>query len=385
MTLLQQLNYFSLLIPLFLLALLLAILILARYRKLSNYMAWFTAAIFFAVVLQVLQTILVPDDLYQWAAVACLLFFISIICTTHAVYLRLHIKTNWLRIFGIIVLSELCIAYFSLVQQSIEARVSLVALTSILICVHRPHAFIQSKPVYFLERLLKLSFYAMIFSILVRAIYLIIYFHSDQLWLQNQQFIWAMSQFLVLFFTVLLITIFISCSITDTMRRLNKERNLDPLTNTLNRRALHEQLTKFHDVELTDQHIILLCDIDYFKKINDQYGHDVGDMALKHISKILSKFSRTHDTLARIGGEEFQLILYDLPQQIAINRAKQICLYIAEHPLQYKDLSIQMTISIGISSFNHVDNYQAALQQADLLLYQAKKMGRNNVQWKLKD
>lgn len=382
---LQQFNYFSLLIPLFLFALTLAILILAKYRKLSNYLAWFTAAIFFTVILQALQTVLIPHDLYQWATLACLLFFISIACTTNAVYLRLNIKTNWLRIISIIFLSEICIAYFSLLQQNLTARVGLVGITAILLCLHRPHAFILSKPHYFLERLLKLSFYAIIFSILIRAIYLLTYFYTQELWLDNQQFIWAMSQFLILFFSVLLITIFISCSITDTMRRLNKERNLDPLTNTLNRRALHEQLIKLHDLELTHQHVILLCDIDHFKKINDQYGHHVGDLALKHISQILSKFSRTHDTLARIGGEEFQLILTNLPQQVAINRAEQICIYIANHPLQYQERSIPMTISIGISCFNTAENYQTALQQADLLLYQAKKFGRNNAQWKLKN
>lgn len=124
-----------------------------------------------------------------------------------------------------------------------------------------------------------------------------------------------------------------------------------------------------------------MADLDYFKKINDQYGHHLGDLALQHVSRILQNSMRRQDKVSRIGGEEFVIILENLAQQEAYAIAERIRHSIAYTPILYQGQSIHLSISIGMSFFTQAQQVDAALLDADQLLYDAKKMGRNQVQY----
>lgn len=160
--------------------------------------------------------------------------------------------------------------------------------------------------------------------------------------------------------------------------------NTDPLTGTANRRAffgrMDEEIKRMRRNEANLS--ILLIDIDYFKKINDTYGHDFGDQVIIEVAKIMQSCLRETDLLARLGGEEYGIFLPDTPPEGAYWVAERIRTKIAQHNFSPKDTSpIGCTVSIGIAdgiSDEAVDSTQL-YKTADTRLYIAKNTGRNQV------
>lgn len=376
----SPLNYFSFLIPLFLLLVTCILLFWGYYKKLVAYMMWLNLGIINIALVQLIQTIIAPSDIYNYVIFSAFFFFCSIACITHAIYLRLGIQTRWTVVISSIFMAEILLSYFAFYRPSIDARLAIVATTSIVIGLNHISALYPLRSSQLLDRLLKLNLYSVLFVIGLRAVYLIV-LYDQRLWIEQRDLIWASTQFLMLFFIMSMVAIFISCSVNDTLKRLHRERNLDPLTGLLNRRALDERLSGFTYRKSRYQHAILLCDIDYFKQVNDQYGHAIGDLALQHVAQLISQHLRKYDEVARIGGEEFQVLLLDVPRQTALCVAERIRLAIQNTPLMIHAQPLHLSISIGVSYFHSLEDYPTALEDADLLLYQAKKFGRNNIQW----
>jgi diguanylate cyclase (GGDEF)-like protein len=127
---------------------------------------------------------------------------------------------------------------------------------------------------------------------------------------------------------------------------------------------------------------LALVDIDFFKKFNDTYGHQVGDLVLKHLSKILSSSLRETDLVARYGGEEFVIILSNITDESPITVLELIRKRIEETPLIHESLNenLKVTSSIGYAVFpTDTDNKIELIKMADEALYDAKKTGRNRV------
>jgi len=129
---------------------------------------------------------------------------------------------------------------------------------------------------------------------------------------------------------------------------------------------------------------LLMLDIDYFKKINDTYGHPAGDAYLVALANLMKGLSHTEDTCACYGGEEFVIILLPLPQtsaENAIELAERLRQKVETLVVQYDDQSIQCTVSIGIGQLSLTEGKTAEelLKAVDSSLYQAKESGRNCV------
>ncbi len=125
---------------------------------------------------------------------------------------------------------------------------------------------------------------------------------------------------------------------------------------------------------------VLMLDIDHFKKINDTYGHSVGDSALKHFSDVCKNSLRTTDIIGRIGGEEFVIIMPDTNADEGYEVAERIRHNIAESMFYKDDLSFTLTVSVGVYEFTKEDHsFERALSKADSALYEAKGAGRNHV------
>jgi diguanylate cyclase (GGDEF)-like protein len=157
--------------------------------------------------------------------------------------------------------------------------------------------------------------------------------------------------------------------------------NFDPLTELSNRRGALTILQKEQARILRNQEplSVILCDIDYFKKVNDLYGHNAGDAVLIELAKIFVMNVREQDSIARWGGEEF---LFILPQTTAINAnviAEKIRVQIENHIIHYKNKEINVTTSMGIEQFDGTKNIDEVINRADKYLYQAKNTGRNQV------
>jgi diguanylate cyclase (GGDEF)-like protein len=124
-----------------------------------------------------------------------------------------------------------------------------------------------------------------------------------------------------------------------------------------------------------------MCDLDHFKKINDRHGHAVGDMVLKHFAAILRKALRKHDTVGRVGGEEFAIVLANAGIAEAEIFARRVNEQLKATPLIVNDKEVRMTASIGITCMKIDDSgADSSLSRSDMALYCAKKKGRNRIE-----
>lgn len=124
-----------------------------------------------------------------------------------------------------------------------------------------------------------------------------------------------------------------------------------------------------------------MIDIDYFKLINDKYGHLLGDLVLKDITNVIKNNIRgKSDWIARYGGEEFLILFNDTSKEDAYNLSKRIKSVVENSIFKYDDIEINITISIGIASLtSEIDDMDKLIRKADENLYKAKRSGRNYI------
>ncbi len=169
--------------------------------------------------------------------------------------------------------------------------------------------------------------------------------------------------------------------IVELQEAMVRQATRDPLTRVLNRRGILQAL----DIELSrakrssEKVSIGMCDIDYFKRVNDTHGHQAGDDVLCGVVRCIEDNLRDYDLLGRYGGEEFLVVAPG-----AVNRQKEspyqrLCDAVAESPIAAKDKTIDVTISIGVTATDGDTTVDALLATADAALYRAKDEGRNRV------
>ncbi|WP_155834689.1 sensor domain-containing diguanylate cyclase [Leptolyngbya sp. PCC 6406] len=156
------------------------------------------------------------------------------------------------------------------------------------------------------------------------------------------------------------------------------EADIDHLTNVANRRAATRFLeAMFSQITTpTSQVGVVLIDIDYFKKINDTYGHDVGDRVLIRVAQVLQKELRKTDLVSRWGGEEFLVILTAYSIDEISETAERLRQMLADY--EYSEVK-QVTASFGVALKQVDEEFEALIKRADKALYQAKQQGRNQV------
>jgi len=156
----------------------------------------------------------------------------------------------------------------------------------------------------------------------------------------------------------------------------------DQMTGLYNRRFLEEYVETLTAgiIRKGGQLGLLMCDLDYFKEVNDKYGHDAGDAVLKETSHVISRSARSADLVIRFGGEEFLVIVNDAKPGDVEAVAERIRTKIAVTKIKTSGQVIQKTISIGYSEFpKDTQNFWEAIKYADIALYKAKESGRNKV------
>lgn len=164
-------------------------------------------------------------------------------------------------------------------------------------------------------------------------------------------------------------------------KELQKLATFDSLTSIYNRYKINKEI----DSELNrvrrykDNFSLLMIDIDHFKTVNDQYGHDVGDFVLQEISKVIGQYIRVSDRFGRWGGEEFMLLIPNSSKEESMFIANKLRYVIEKHTFNN---SYAITISIGVSIYKDLETKESLLKRVDEALYNAKKGGRNTVRFK---
>jgi len=157
----------------------------------------------------------------------------------------------------------------------------------------------------------------------------------------------------------------------------------DGLTGIDNRRSLETKLHQMfeHSHRLHEPIACVMCDIDHFKKVNDTYGHQVGDDVLKEFASILKGEAREIDSVGRYGGEEFLLLLPGTVLDSAVTFAERLRQRVEQHTFAYEGGTLKRTMSCGVASWPHprVSDAEAMLRAADDALYVAKARGRNRL------
>jgi diguanylate cyclase (GGDEF)-like protein len=166
--------------------------------------------------------------------------------------------------------------------------------------------------------------------------------------------------------------------------RLHTQSITDPLTSLPNRRHFMQQLENELDRvrrQSSYEVCVLMLDMDFFKRINDEYGHPAGDALLQHFSALLRETLRRADFAGRLGGEEFAVILSGCGTQAALAWGQRLRAAMATNPLNWQMRPINVTVSIGVTAITRSDHgIEPPLSRADKALYQAKQNGRNRVE-----
>lgn len=157
---------------------------------------------------------------------------------------------------------------------------------------------------------------------------------------------------------------------------LKKMIEMDPLTSLFNRRSCNNKLNAME--KDGDEFSIVMCDIDWFKKINDSYGHDAGDYVLVTISSLISENVGECGFASRWGGEEF-LLIYTLDSAMTKEKVEQLQKNIREYDFQYEEQKIKITMTFGIEAEESDKPYEERIKMADSKLYIGKNNGRNQI------
>jgi len=157
---------------------------------------------------------------------------------------------------------------------------------------------------------------------------------------------------------------------------------VDGLTQVHNKRFFGDALEKEFARSVRYRHpfAIVVFDIDHFKKVNDTYGHLAGDEVLRRLGHLVQGKVRTNDTVARVGGEEFAVLLPEVPREGGVILAEKLRSMIASEVFTHSGTTIPVTISLGVAAWHdqHLDA-ESLLKAADAKLYEAKRAGRNRV------
>ncbi|HUH08315.1 MAG TPA: diguanylate cyclase response regulator [Egibacteraceae bacterium] len=159
--------------------------------------------------------------------------------------------------------------------------------------------------------------------------------------------------------------------------------SLDPLTGLVNRGAIIEHLERLIAESSRYNHAlsVVLCDLDGFKRLNDQHGHSVGDAALQQFAGLLRRLPRAADIAGRFGGDEFLLLLPQTPPDAAAIAAERLRQATADHPLKLpKGTRLKLSATFGIAGFEPGDDVATLAHRADLALNEAKRKGRSLIE-----
>lgn len=169
---------------------------------------------------------------------------------------------------------------------------------------------------------------------------------------------------------------------SDISAKMKKMATRDQLTDLLNRRGFNEygerafSAARRAGTELS----LIMTDIDRFKYINDKYGHAAGDAALVHFAKLVSESRRSEDVIARVGGEEFALLLPGTDLRDAMALADQLCRKVGSNPMDMTSIGLPMTSSFGVAAISEKDrSLDDMVLRADRAMYRSKRAGRNQV------
>jgi len=284
-----------------------------------------------------------------------------------------------------VVLAVIAVYWFTAHSPNLSMRIVVVSLAmAILLFASARYLQIFSSH----EPSVSRSVLAVIFSLvglfmLFRALYFLFSPAQGQTMLDSVSWLNALTPLVVAILPVIGTTAYLLMCSNRIRRQWELAASTDYLTGLANRRTVSSAGERaFHSAQRQAQPLsVAVIDVDHFKGVNDRYGHDSGDLALKHIAGMLEKAGRKNDLLGRHGGEEFVVLFDQADREKSLAAAERLRAGVQENVLEVDGKSIPLTVSIGLATYQESDrSFNDLLRRADQALYAAKKNGRNRVE-----
>lgn len=309
-------------------------------------------------------------------------FFIACIGLGIEGCLRRKSKTLNYGLIALIVTATLIINIYCyyFVENNLATRVYVISFANGTMAAIASYQLRPSREDPFVDKVIFLLFLLLSIQLFVRPLLLV---DPADLYIGRKSFadspFWLAMHFSLIVSAVLIGLTILFAIMTDITADLKKESATDVLTGVYNRRGFDERAAaviesgKHHPVSL------VVCDIDQFKSINDRHGHPAGDRVIEKLSSLLTAHVRNNDVVARIGGEEFAILLTECTPAGARSFAERVRILFEVPGIDALPGLSKTTASFGIASHRQGESLQQLMNRADRLLYEAKKTGRNRV------
>lgn len=370
-------QYFALVVPAT--SLLLGLSLVAAWYALreQRYLLWLAAGYILTGIPLGVQSLMSNVQMAHWTVGTGALYCAGALATAQGFAARIGGRVAPAAALLVMTLTLALLFYFSRVDNVDEARM-LVLNTGMALLLGLPLPQLFRSPLdSALERLLRLSFLVLVVYSLLRPV-VVFGLASQPLSSElSRSGLWLWMLAINLMLNLWFVFLVLGNVVHGLVERLRHERNHDPLTLLLNRRAFFEVASQRLAGNRSQQWAVLACDVDHFKRINDTWGHAAGDHVLRHMGTLLRGMVRPHDIVARFGGEEFVLLLRCQNIDNAHAIADRIRDTLAATPCS--PIKEALTASFGVTLLAHARDLSAALERADRAVYQAKRSGRNQV------
>ncbi|MHA3053205.1 GGDEF domain-containing protein [Acinetobacter sp. ANC 5584] len=297
---------------------------------------------------------------------------------TYGIRLKVKAKSYFLTSLLLVLFGICLLSYLSYIEQKFWLRMLTINFViTCLLAMVVPGVYAYFKKVSLLGKTFCVSYFFLTAYNAIR--FLVILFYLQDIDAINLSFSnwWMLMLAINIILSIWFAIIIVATTIKEQFTLLNHERYQDPLTKLYNRRGFFEKtdmlIKKYQAANL----YIIMCDIDHFKKINDTWGHAIGDKILCDIAHILKDSVREDDLIARFGGEEFVIMIQCSDYASTIKLADRIRDRIEKQ--SFTEHYIDVTVSFGIAEIESHTQLMQTLELADQRLYIAKNNGRNQV------
>ncbi|MEG3001902.1 MAG: GGDEF domain-containing protein [Comamonas sp.] len=346
-----------------------------------GFLLWMAAGYMLPALALGAQSLMSNAQLGHWTLVTAVLYLVGAWCLAQGMaqrYGQAHIN-RWLA--GLVVAATLALMhYFSRSYDDLWARVQWLNMGVGLLQFLATRSLLQAPAARDrLEATLRWTYIAFAVYTLARALLVWLIEPAQGAMPFTRSGYWLLTLAGTLLFTLWFSLVLLSCAVRDVFTTLREERNRDPLTRLLNRRAFMESAEDVLNDRRVAPWAVVVGDIDHFKRVNDSWGHACGDQVLQSVSQVLLQQVRAGDLVSRFGGEEFVLLLQRASLADAESVVQRIRQQLASIQVACLPNGQQVTVSFGIAPVQGLLHLTKALSRADALLYEAKQAGRNRV------